>query len=90
MKISTSVRGWHGADLAGRVDAVQDGKLTVEDGDIRLGLDGEVDCLPTVLGLGDDLPSGLAAQDGAQPGADHVMVVGDQDARHVLPSDRQF
>jgi hypothetical protein len=69
-------------DLARGVDAVHQRKLVVEDGDVGLGLGGKLDRLPAVLRFADHLSARLAAEDRVEARAHHVIVVGDQDARH--------
>lgn len=72
----------HCPDLPRHIRAVEKGKLVVEDGDIRLRHGRELDRLLAILGLGDHLPTWLAAQNGVETGADNVMIIRDQDAGH--------
>ena len=58
------------------------GKRIVEDDDVGPGGQGPVDGLLAVPGLADHLPALMPLQDGPDAGADHVVIVGDQDARH--------
>ncbi len=58
------------------------GSAVVEDDDVRPGGQGLVDGLLAVPGLADHLPAFVPLQDGPDAGADHVVIVGDQDARH--------
>ena len=71
-----------GADLPGRLNAVERRKAKIENGDVRAGSQGKLDGLFAVGSFRDDLPTRLQLQNRAQPGAHHVMVVCDQDPRH--------
>lgn len=70
--------GLERSEFAGSIDGVHDGQLIVEDGDVRLRFGHKFDGAPAVLGLGDHLPAGLVTQDGAEAGADDVMVIGNE------------
>ena len=82
VKIRTSTPGTRSSDLPGGLDAVHQRQGIVEDHDIGPGGQGLVDGLLAVPGLADHLPAFMPLQDGPDAGADHVVIVGDQDARH--------
>ena len=74
-----------GADLAGRLDAVDRRHLEVHDDDVgspALGVQpGEqVQRLRPAVGVADDLEVGLALEEGQQPAANDRVIVDDQDA----------
>jgi hypothetical protein len=66
-------------EAAGRRDAVQDRHADVHDHDRRPAAAGLLDGLRAVPRFGDHLHVGLRLQDHAEPGAHHLLVVGDQD-----------
>src|SRR3954452_7523462 len=65
---------------AGRAQPVKLGHPDVQQAHIGLQLPGQRYRLPTVARLGHDLDVGLSIQDHAQPGADELLVVGDEHA----------
>jgi len=68
------------ADLAGGFHAVEEGHADVEDGHVRLELTGFFNGFTPVGGLGANLPTVPGLQEGAEAGADNVMVIGYEDS----------
>jgi hypothetical protein len=67
-------------DLAGGFHAVEEGHTDVEDGHVRLELAGFLNGFATVGGLGANLPAVPGLQEGAEAGADNMMVIGYEDS----------
>jgi hypothetical protein len=68
------------ADLAGGFHAVEEGHADVEDGHVRLELTGFLNGFTPVGSLGANLPAVPGLQEGAEAGADNVMVIGYEDS----------
>src|SRR5215470_20320468 len=67
-----------GHDLAGGLDPVQVRHPDVHQDHVRLGLPGQADRLPAVLGLADDLQVRPGFQDHPEPAADQGLVIAQQ------------
>ena len=72
--------GVGGEDAPRRLEAVELGHADVHQDDRRLEARCLVDCLEPVAGLGDDLDVVFVGEEHAEAGADHRLVVGDEDA----------
>lgn len=68
------------ADLAGGFHAVEEGHADVEDGHVRLEFTGFFNGFTPVGSLGANLPTVPGLQEGAEAGADNVMVIGYEDS----------
>src|SRR5262249_21932305 len=75
--------GQAGADLARRLDAVDQWQRVVEHGNIRLGLCCLVDRILAIAGFGDDLPARLRLKDFSKPRTHNLVVVGNENADHL-------
>jgi hypothetical protein len=67
-------------DLARGFHAVEEGHADVEDGHVRLELTGFLNGFATVGSLGANLPTVPGLQEGAEAGADDMMVIGYEDS----------
>lgn len=72
-------------DAPGRLDAVHDGHLDVDEGDVGQPLLEECEALLTVGGLGDHLDVVLEVEQRAEAAADEWLVVDQQDPDHEAP-----
>jgi hypothetical protein len=68
------------ADLARGFHAVEEGHTDVEDGHVRLELTGFLNSFATVGSFGANLPAVPGLQEGAEVGADNMMVIGYEDS----------
>ena len=74
------------ADLARRLDAVEDRQRDIEDRDVRLVLDGEFDRLASIARLGADGEVRIALDQRSQATTNYDVVIGQQDTqRHHSP-----
>ena len=78
------------ASAPGGLDAVQAGHADVEQAHVRAQPPGQLDGPPPVGGLADDLDVRLGVEDHREPGADDLLVVGDEhpDAHAAAPGAR--
>jgi hypothetical protein len=72
-------------DAPRRLQPVDVRHADVHDDDVGTPPLGTLDRLQAVLGLADDLHVLLRAEDGAQPGANEFLVVGDENPRAGIP-----
>ena len=78
-----------GGDPSCRLDPVEVRHPDVHEDDVGAQCLGGVDRGEAVGGFADDLEVGLGVEDDAEAGADELLVVGDQDADHVVVSERK-
>ncbi len=67
-------------ELACHLDAVDQWKGVVDDGNVGPRFHRSSDCLLAIRSLSNDLPIWLGVEDAAEPQADDLMIVGNQDA----------
>jgi hypothetical protein len=69
-----------GPDLAGGLDAVDQGHCIVKNGNVRLGFGGLADRVLAIASLRHDFPVALRLKDLAKARTHDVVVIGNEDA----------
>jgi hypothetical protein len=69
------------ANAASGVDTVEERHANVEDRDVRFVLGDFVSSFAAVSGFGANFPTGMRFKQRAQPGANHSVVIRDEDAQ---------
>jgi hypothetical protein len=69
------------ANATSGVDTVKERHANVEDRDVRFVLGGFVSSFAAISGFGANFPTGMTFMERAQPGANHRVVIRDEDAK---------